>query len=81
MFSPKALEQLEAEFAQLDGKYQSLLMAFVTHVFTNSKAKEHAVHGFARRAKNLARAIRNVFAILPPDRDDLPTPDELTDAA
>jgi hypothetical protein len=48
--------------------------------YRNSKAQEYAIHGFSRRLKSLVRCIDNIYRILPPDRVDLPSSEELSDA-
>ncbi len=79
-FTPEVLQQFEDELANLDGNYEALLLAFLAHRFTNTKAEEHATHGFGRRVSTQVRCIKNVFRILPPEREALPTRDELVDA-
>lgn len=79
-FTAEVLKQLEDELARLDGDYETLLMAFIRRTFKNPKANEYAHHGFGRRVSTQVRCIKNVFRALPPERDSLPTRDELQDA-
>lgn len=55
-------------------------MSYVARHFVDAKAREYATQGFPRRLKILVRCIDKVFEILPPDRSEVPTRDELSDA-
>lgn len=61
-------------------KCQSLVESYLSRNYKDSRAREYAVHGFSRRLKTLTQCIDNVFKILPPDRTELPSIDELFDA-
>ena len=79
-FSQEALQRLEEEYLTVSGKYARLLEAYLKRSYNDARAREHAQHGFSRRLKTLVRCIVNTFEILPPDRVDLPTSEELSDA-
>ncbi len=79
-FSQKALQHLEKEYLTVSGKYARLLEAYLKRRYIVARAREHAQHGFSRRLKTLVRCIDKTFEILPPDRVDLPTSEELSDA-
>jgi hypothetical protein len=79
-FGYKALEELHEGHLAIAYKCQRLVDCYLTRDYKDSRAREYAVHGFSRRLKTLARCIDNVFKILPPDRADLPSIDELFDA-
>ena len=79
-FTNEQIGDIRREHLTVPGKYQGLLMGYVTRTFRNSRAKEYATQGFLRRLRILARCIDKVFEILPPERADLPTSDELSDA-
>jgi hypothetical protein len=79
-FSEEALQQLRDAHQAVESKYHKLLMRYVTLPLKNTRAREFAIQGFPRRLKIMVRCIHNVFAILPPDRDELPTSDQLSDA-
>ena len=79
-FSQKALQHLEKEYLTVSGKYARLLEAYRKRGYSVARAREHAQHGFSRRLKTLVRCIDKTFEILPPDRVDLPTSEELSDA-
>lgn len=81
MFFPEEdLEKLQDEYLAVAGKYQQLLMAYVKRDYKDCRACEYARHGFSRRLKTLVRCVNNVFAILPPDQNVLPTSEALSDA-
>src|SRR6266436_1456837 len=79
-FSDHALKKIQAEYRSVNSKYQSLLLDYVARPFVDAKAREYASQGFSRRLKILTRCIHRVFEILPPDRTELPTSDDLSDA-
>lgn len=79
-FSQQSLQRLGEEHLTVSGKYARLVEAYMKHSFNDARAREHARHGFSRRLKTLVRCIDNTFEILPPDRFDLPTSEELSDA-
>ena len=56
------------EHAKADESLQALLLQTVHHaqVATNARAKEHLIHGAARRLKVLRRSLANVFRLFPP---------------
>jgi hypothetical protein len=62
------------------GKCKILLEAYLTHNYKSARAEEFAKHGFSRRLQTLVRCITNTFEILPPDRDDLPSSQERSNA-
>ena len=80
-FSEEDLEKIRQEHLSVPVKYQCLLLACAARNYNDPQAHEYATHGFSRRLKTLVRCIENVFEILPPDRIELPTKDELSDAA
>jgi hypothetical protein len=65
---------------QVAWKCQRLVESYLILTYKDSRAREYAVQGFSRRLKTQARCIDNVFKILPPDRADLPSMNELYDA-
>ena len=81
IFSQEDLEKLQEGYLAVSAKYQRLMLAYVTRNYENPQAQEYARQGFSRRLKTLVRCIDKVFEILPPDRIDLPTNEELSDAA
>lgn len=79
-YANPALKMLAEDYAALDGKLDDLLVKFFTLKLTNTRAMEYARQGVPRRLKVLARCITNVFAGIPPERNELPSRDELSDA-
>jgi hypothetical protein len=79
-FADVALKEMDTGYQALRGKLNGLVETYHLRQFKNARAKEFASHGFARRLKVIARCIDNVFQEIPPDRADLPSRDELTDA-
>ncbi len=79
-FSPEALESLAREYRTITEKHAKLMQAFLVREYREGRSKEFAQHGFMRRIKSMARSITNVFALLPPERTDLPTGEKRHDA-
>lgn len=79
-YSEKALKMLAEDYAALGGKLDDLLVKFFTVKVTNPRAAEYARQGVPRRLKVLARCITNVFAEIPPDLNELPSREALSDA-
>jgi hypothetical protein len=71
---------LAEDYAALNGKLDDLLVKFFTLTLTNPRAMEYARQGVPRRLKVLARCITNVFTGIPPERNELPSRDALSDA-
>ena len=80
-FSDDHVELLQEEYLAVSGKCLNLVTGFLTHNFNNPRAREYAMHGLARRLNTLSRCIENTFGILPPDSTDMPTREQLSDAA
>ncbi len=79
-FSKEDLEKLHEGYPAVIGKCQRLRESYLNRKYNDAQAQEYARHGFLRRLGTLVRCIDNVFEILPPDRVDLPTSEELSDA-
>lgn len=79
-FSKEALKNLADGHAALDGKLNKLVENYVGLQLSKPRAREFASRGFPRRLKTMARCIKSVFALIPPERQELPTADELSDA-
>lgn len=79
-YSEKALKMLASDYAALNGKLNHLLEKYITLTLSDPRALEYARQGVPRRLKVLARCIINVFDKIPPERTELPSRDELSDA-
>ena len=80
LYSPKNIAAMREDHAATEQRAQRLHEAYTVYNYRNPKALEYGTQGFPRRLITLRRCIENVFTILPPDRVELPTRDELTDA-
>lgn len=78
-YSEESIEKLHKHFEEVHEKYQQLLLAYTTAVYSNDTAKEFATHGFLRRLKTLHRCIYNIYSISPPENDKKLAMDELAD--
>src|SRR5688572_3407025 len=79
-YSENALQQLSEGYTAFTVKHATLFERYVALPLKNPRAQEFARHGFARRVNVMARCIVNVFDDIPPERTELPSHDELTDA-
>jgi hypothetical protein len=80
-FSNEQLQELSDGQRSVGDKHARLMEGYLSRRYENVRAKEYARHGFLRRIKILTRCIENVFSILPPNLTELPTTNELSDAA
>jgi hypothetical protein len=78
-FSDQNLEKLNKTQTEVASKCELLVESYLNRDYKDSRAREFAKHGFSRRLKTLARRIDSVFRILPPDRTDLPSCEEIYD--
>jgi len=79
-YSEDALKQLADSYARMSGKLGTLIEKFILLELKNPRALEFARQGFPRRLKVMVRCITNVFDDIPPERTELPSRDELSDA-
>jgi hypothetical protein len=79
-FNEDHLRHLEDGFAAIADKARELAGHFVDRHYVSELAKEYAHHGVARRIGTLARCITQIYTILPPERDEVPHQEALTDA-
>ncbi|HJU03839.1 MAG TPA: hypothetical protein VJ692_01715 [Nitrospiraceae bacterium] len=75
-----AIAKLAEGYRTLDAKLKNLMEAYVLRELKHPGAREYATQGFPRRLKTLMRCIENVFSKIPPERDEIPSRDELSDA-
>jgi hypothetical protein len=80
VFSQDQIAALYEGYRPLREKYQSLLESYVARKYKNPKAEEYATHGLSRRLGCLIRCVDRVFEVLPPERGDIPSRDEVMDA-
>ena len=78
-FSQEDIKKLEIAYAEVEGKYQTLLLKFATHKFSNEQAAEFAMHGFVRRVKTIKRCIDTSYRICPLFIDEKPSSEKLND--
>ncbi len=64
--------RLMDEFAAVPAKTQVLTNAFLVRDYLSDIAKEYAHHGVCRRLATLAQCITQIYALLPPNLDEVP---------
>ena len=79
-YEEKSLHILEDEFATLETRRQRIVENLLNYQFANARAEEYARHGVGRRISTVARCIHNVFGLLPPNLETIPTMDDAYDA-
>jgi hypothetical protein len=79
-YPKKELRILEDEFATLEVRRRRIVESLLNYEFASQRAQEYARHGVGRRISTLARCIRNVFVLLPPNLETIPSMDETQDA-
>ncbi len=79
-YSDDALKQLAEGYTAVDAKLNTLLERYILLDLKNPRAQEFARQGFPRRLKVMVRCIVNVFEHIPPERTELPSRNELSDA-
>lgn len=79
-YSDQSIADMRAEYQSVNGKLNHLVEQYALLNLTNRRAKEFASQGYPRRLKIIVRCMDNVFTAIPPDRESLPSRDELSDA-
>src|SRR5689334_12285282 len=79
-FTNEGLAQLKAEFASIEGKYHGLYLRFLTRQYVSERGKEFGHQGVLRRLQSLWRCIRNLYRLIPPEREEPPDDDPRHDA-
>jgi hypothetical protein len=79
-FDEDTLRRLRDGFDSVPARAQALTETFLGRAYLSVVAKEHAHHGVCRRLATLARCISQIYALLPPERDEVPVRDVLVDA-
>ncbi len=79
-FTQDQVAELNHDHDEVRDKFADLRERYIFRNYQSAQAREHATHGFARRLGTLVRCIDNVFELLPPDREDIPTRNEVVDA-
>lgn len=60
-YAEESLKEMSADYQAVQGQLDQLVETYYLRPFRNSRAKEHASHGFTRRLKVMVRCIDNVF--------------------
>jgi len=79
-FSTEDLAKLQASHADVHAKFSQLREKYLSRQYKTDRAREYATQGFGRRLDLLVRSIDRVFSTLPPEREEIPSIDEVVDA-
>jgi hypothetical protein len=79
-FTQEQLEKVNRGHGEVHERFADLRQQYMIKNYRNGCAKEYAFHGFCRRLGTLVKCIDRVFEILPADREEIPSRDEVVDA-
>jgi hypothetical protein len=79
-FHEDAIKNMADRYMTLDERSEALTVGFCSFDFKNDRAREFAAHGFSRRLRTMTHCINNVFALLAPDDETIPTSETCIDA-
>ena len=79
-FTHEQAEELTRAHSEVHDKFADIRNRYISRNYANARAEEYATHGFARRLGIVVRCIDNVFEILPPDLEAIPSRDAVADA-
>lgn len=79
-FAEPALNEMAEARMNIRGKYENLLMKFVTLPLKDATAKEYATQGYPRRLGIMAHCIHQFFETVPPDKEEIPSKEQIFDA-
>jgi hypothetical protein len=79
-YSDDGLKEMRAAYQTVDGKLNFLIEKYFSLDLKKARAREFATQGYPRRLKVMVRCINNVFEMIPPDSETLPSRDTLSDA-
>jgi hypothetical protein len=74
------IAKIEERLAEIEPRYNRLLLAVSHRKYSSEQAAEYARHGYLRRLGTVRRCIENVFTLIPPDMNDIPHRNVLHDA-
>lgn len=79
-FAQQSIADMTADFNAMSRRKNEVLDAFLSRVYAVPRAKEFAEHGVSRRLMIMEHCIEKVFGAIPPQRDQVPSKQELSDA-
>jgi hypothetical protein len=79
-YSEQASADLATSYASLDERHRTLFDAYHAYAFKSGRAKEFAEHAFLRRFDLMLHCIKQVFDLIPPKNEEIPSRDVRTQA-
>ena len=79
MYTSEQAEELKMEAAGIPIRTRQFMLALPEKKFTSPLAKEYLYNGYTRRLTTIARCVENVFRLLPPDYEAIPSKELLKD--
>ena len=80
-YTEQNLNEIHEQFLLIEDKDKDLLLKLISlqETLKQDKAREFLIQGVCRRLKIVARCLKNIFEIFPPDRQDKLTMENLSD--
>ena len=79
-FSNQRIAELNAGCDEVRKQFAELREQLALRTYKTERGAEFAKHGLCRRLETLARAIDQVYDLLPPSQEDIPTSEKVIDA-
>jgi hypothetical protein len=79
-FTQQALADLANSFEAINATHNALYEQYLTRTYLTERGKEFGQQGFTRRLGSLIRCIKNVYELIPPEREEAPDDDTRHDA-
>lgn len=80
-FSEETIQEMADSYETVMRQHEEIQMTFIRQTFRHEGAKESAHQGFLRRLSMMKHCVQTVFVSLPPERESLPTKNNLNDAS
>jgi hypothetical protein len=79
-FSEERAAELNVQHDEIYSEFRKLQERFILRNYKSERGAEFAKHGFCRRLETLVRTIDQVYELLPPEKAEIPHPEDVVDA-
>lgn len=76
-YDAETIQDLVRESGETEGKYQRLMLKYLTRQYQTTKGQEFAQHGFCRRLKLMVHCLESVYRALPPETTAVPLDEQV----
>jgi hypothetical protein len=80
-FSEQRIAKLYAGYDEVERQFRDLRDRIHSRAYQTNRGAEFARHGLSRRLDTLVRAIDQVYELLPPEQDEIPSNDTVVRAS